>query len=581
MYTKLLLTFYKWGFFSRRVPTPRHDMDPNKMKPKQQLQRKQVAYAVNIRVPIGAEEEFSDNSRSVTGFLGTIVEENLHRLPFKVRPGEFERDEDPVAYVMHFVGDVYPPIHSVWREKCSDEAMTQMAFYGLGAHRLQVVVEDGPLDASTKQPIKTKLFVVATNQLSQLPVREGLEHYGGDAFFCFDTWRVQKIVIRNQAEPWQKSHTVVRPGDAGWEYAKFRWRSSLFTLVTLVDHLFGIHFQISNSVTVAMRQQLSKEHPFRRFLTPFCFQTISVNNNARNNLVNPRTMGPRCFALTDAGTDMAFSAAPTLLHSGLEVDPDPASPKDLRMAWKPLVDRGYYIEKVLKPKLGGKLTPYYEQVLAYWKVLKTFVGDYMKAYWSGPTALAKCREAVQFILQCMSMVESAGIGKLISSIPFNPEGGMSGLDPDLLWELTLNLVTRHCELVTAGHEQVGAVQEYAQDASFCAFSWSKGKLAGTKQAAVNAAVLMSFTSTPMPRLMQTKDDDDWSFLFLDAWSSSDVHDSRAKAVAAYRTFQSSLAELAQASDEFNAKALAPDAQFPNNFGIWSINPKFLEVSVSV
>lgn len=72
---------------------------------------------------------------------------------------------------------------------------------------------------------------------------------------------------------------------------------------------------------------------------------------------------------------------------------------------------------------------------------------------SGPTALAKCREAVQFILQCMSMVESAGIGKLISSIPFNPEGGMSGLDPDLLWELTLNLVTRHCELVTAGHEQ--------------------------------------------------------------------------------------------------------------------------------
>jgi len=79
---------------------------------------------------------------------------------------------------------------------------------------------------------------------------------------------------------------------------------------------------------------------------------------------------------------------------------------------------------------------------------------------------------VQFILQCMSMIESAGIGKLISSIPFNPEGGMSGLDPDLLWELTLNLVTRHCELVTAGHEQVGRVQAYAQDPTFTSFSWS-------------------------------------------------------------------------------------------------------------
>lgn len=27
-------------------------------------------------------------------------------------------------------------------------------------------------------------------------------------------------------------------GDEGWERAKFRWRSSLFSLVTLVDHLF-------------------------------------------------------------------------------------------------------------------------------------------------------------------------------------------------------------------------------------------------------------------------------------------------------------------------------------------------------
>ena len=29
----------------------------------------------------------------------------------------------------------------------------------------------------------------------------------------------------------------------GWERAKFRFRSSLFTLVTLVDHLYGVHLQ--------------------------------------------------------------------------------------------------------------------------------------------------------------------------------------------------------------------------------------------------------------------------------------------------------------------------------------------------
>jgi hypothetical protein len=42
-----------------------------------------------------------------------------------------------------------------------------------------------------------------------------------------------------------------------------------------------------------------------------------------------------------------------------------------------------------------------------------------------------------------------------------------------------------------------------------------------------------------------------------------------------------LAELAQASDDFNARALAPDAQFPHNFGLWTLNPRLLESSVSV
>lgn len=132
-------------------------------------------------------------------------------------------------------------------------------------------------------------------------------------------------------------------------------------------------------MTVALRQTLSKEHPLRRFLTPFCFQTITVNNNARNNLLNPGAMGPRCFALTEAGTNMAFAAAPALLRSGVEVDG--SSVADARAAWRATVDRGVYIETVLKPQFGGKLTPYYEQALAYWNVLKTFVEEYMRAYW--------------------------------------------------------------------------------------------------------------------------------------------------------------------------------------------------------
>ena len=37
-------------------------------------------------------------------------------------------------------------------------------------------------------------FVVRTNVLARLPVRKGLEAYGGDAYFDAATWRARRIV---------------------------------------------------------------------------------------------------------------------------------------------------------------------------------------------------------------------------------------------------------------------------------------------------------------------------------------------------------------------------------------------------
>ena len=47
------------------------------------------------------------------------------------------------------------------------------------------------------------------------------------------------------------------------------------------------------------------------------YQTISVNDNARNNLVNPRSMGPRCFALDDVGTSLASAGEAHFNATGL------------------------------------------------------------------------------------------------------------------------------------------------------------------------------------------------------------------------------------------------------------------------
>ena len=41
------------------------------------------------------------------------------------------------------------------------------------------------------------------------------------------------------------------PKDPGWAYAKFCFRSSLFSFVTLVDHLYGVHLVVANNVVTA------------------------------------------------------------------------------------------------------------------------------------------------------------------------------------------------------------------------------------------------------------------------------------------------------------------------------------------
>merc|ERR1719215_1921322 len=112
---------------------------------------------------------------------------------------------------------------------------------------------------------------------------------------------------------------VTRPGDPGWDQAKFCFRSSLAVLVTVVDHLYGVHLQVSNLIVTAVREKLSPAHPLRRFLTPFMYSTISVNANARKHLIQPKSFAPRCFAFTDKALHLAFTAAPRLLMGGLEV----------------------------------------------------------------------------------------------------------------------------------------------------------------------------------------------------------------------------------------------------------------------
>ncbi|CAK0810817.1 unnamed protein product [Prorocentrum cordatum] len=334
IYPRLTYFAYQSLLLSRATPdTSPQFMPVDKITPKMQLEKYQLSYALNIQVPVGFEEEFLGDP-ILPNRITQRLEETLSYIPQTDRFETFGPDEDPVEFAMNQMCSVYPEIYQVWEDKLSDVALTRFCLFGLGAHRVETTTENGE-----------RYFVVRSNALSNLPVRSGFERYGGDAYFDMG-WNAVKIVDAGLG-PLLTDGTVnlvtSTPSDgAQWDRAKFRFRSSLSVLVTLVDHLYGIHLQTANIVVTAVREQLSADHPLRRFLTPFTFQTIAVNDNARNNLIQPRSMGPRCFAFDDVGMQLAFAAAPSLILSGIEVSVEEGGP---------FINRAKYID-YLKDKKG-------------------------------------------------------------------------------------------------------------------------------------------------------------------------------------------------------------------------------------
>lgn len=200
--------------------------------------------------------------------------------------------------------------------------------------------------------------------------------------------------------PLPQCQVVVRPGDDDWERCKFRFRSSLFSLVTLVDHLHFLHLQLANFFVTSVREQMSESHPIRRFLTPFTYQTISINDNAAHNLVAPRSMGPRCFAMTDQGFNLAFAAAPHLQVWGYEVPAEDGGPL--------LNLKNYFAYK----KRHGVDTEYFRQASELYEIYHRFLSSYVECYYPTKEALVKDEELLAMAEHFFIDSEAAAAGSM-------------------------------------------------------------------------------------------------------------------------------------------------------------------------
>jgi len=318
VYVKILYMLYQFVIFTHRKPAliPQ-DLSVGLLRPKAELKKFPADFTC-VEVPYGFQEEqkmtpscagriINDalNAQGIFGCCGWIFEDNLWRLPFEDNFTQFDDDEDPVEYAMRHVGNMYPSPYQVWDDKQSDVALVRFCKNGLGAHRVEVAMEGGQ-----------KFFVVRTNMLAPLSMRKGFAHCGGDAYFDMN-WNPVKIVDAGLDDT--DDVVTTRPRQPGWAEAKFRFRSSMSVLCTVCDHLFGVHLVYANKMTIAIREQLDPDHVVRRFLMPFTYNTVAVNDNAATNLCRRKTLGERCFGFDDVGLGQAFGASASMLQFGREV----------------------------------------------------------------------------------------------------------------------------------------------------------------------------------------------------------------------------------------------------------------------
>jgi len=148
---------------------------------------------------------------------------------------------------------------------------------------------------------------------------------------------------------------------------------------------------------------------------------------------------------------------------------------------------------------------------------------------------------------------------------------ISGAKVETVYNRIVDVIANYMFLVTAGHEQVGTVQAYVQDVSFCAFKWVPGQLIGTKQTATAQALLMSFTSTPMPQLLGS----DWAHLF----PPQTVTESSLSPATVFETYQRDLQAFSDECQAYNDTA--SEREFPYCYPLYTLDPKYLETSVSV
>jgi len=363
----------------------------------------------------------------------------------------------------------------------SDATLSKLVFQSIGGHRLEIIPGDGsnavdlnllslggcagvpagrgcpiPLDqALAALPSQTRheaRYAIRMEGLyDDLPVREGMARWGGNAFF---NEAGHLLAIQHKGET--KLATV---DDPAWNYLKYVFRSSLLATVTAVDHLMGCHILMAETLALATLENLEPKDHLRLLLAPHTYGTLQINNVASMNLF--------------AGGMLVHRASPFSLDAYEPEDGSTggvwAKSRVLRVQKFGDVYNAYRAHRDSTPTAPE--VSFFEDGILFFRALEQYVSAYIdEAYGSEPE---ECNDALSVHENTQRFVRAF----FAHSDPATPE----------LWPAEMRQANSNCAslkslltecifAVSGMHRHVGSVSDFYRDLKFASTAWPEGEL---------------------------------------------------------------------------------------------------------
>jgi hypothetical protein len=337
----------------------------------------------------------------------------------------------------------------------TDESFSRIFFHGMCAPLTMVQEEVTDPEHSQYGPYMVDLTFAADLEIRD---PEMFKKYG--ARIHFDKNQMVSAIYDSDTEK------LVFPGDSDWVAAKMQAKVTGVTICTVREHLAQTHLMVANDSSREVVLQLHLEHPIRRLLSIFMYNTVSVNQSASGALVPERSVIHRAMAL-----DYKNGVLPLFENARVT-----------SVAYQPFPDReikNSALKSLTEDAKSG--FPYYNEGCEYYEIARSMVREWLEN--AGDEA------SDEYALAFYKAMRETTINQEYTLPEYSPEN-------------MVDLVTTIIWTVTGYHEIIGHVADYFDRPDKTGFRLTKKNPTTIDiQSSILGAIIAATTALPAPQLL--------------------------------------------------------------------------------